>query len=108
MPLPKNVKIWIWLPYKAVDAQMEEAFPLYEKWGVAGLKIDFIERDDQRGIDFYYRAAREAAPPSSDARFPWSHKAERLGAHLPNVLGYEAVSGWNRTRAARATIPITR
>ena len=27
----KNVKVWIWLSYKAVDAQMEEAFPLYEK-----------------------------------------------------------------------------
>ena len=57
----KNVKVWIWLHYKRVDAQMEEAFPLYEKWGVAGLKIDFIERDDQGGIDFYYRAAQEAA-----------------------------------------------
>jgi len=57
----KNVKIWIWLHYRDVVRQMDEAFPLYEKWGVAGLKIDFIERDDQKGIDFYYRAAEKAA-----------------------------------------------
>ena len=57
----KRVKIWIWLYYQSTDKQMEEAFPLYEKWGVAGLKIDFIERDDQNGIDFYYRTAELAA-----------------------------------------------
>ncbi len=33
----KSVKVWIWLSYRGVDAQMEEAFPLYEKWGVAGM-----------------------------------------------------------------------
>jgi alpha-glucosidase len=37
--------------------QMKEAFPLYEK-GVAGVKIDFINRDDQDGIKFYYDAAK--------------------------------------------------
>src|SRR5271157_1667177 len=51
----KNVRVWIWLGYTDTSRQMEDAFPIYEKWGVAGLKIDFIERDDQEGIDWYYR-----------------------------------------------------
>ena len=53
----KNVKIWIWLYSKSVAAQMKEAFPLYEKWGVAGVKIDFILRNDQEGIKWYYDVA---------------------------------------------------
>src|SRR6266536_1224617 len=57
----KNMKVWIWLGYRETAKQMEAAFPLYEKWGVAGLKIDFIERDDQDGIDWYYRVADLAA-----------------------------------------------
>jgi len=43
----------------------------------AGLKIDFIERDDQRGIDFYYRTAREAALHHLMADFPRCDQTER-------------------------------
>jgi hypothetical protein len=57
----RNVKISIWLYYGSVDAPMEEAVPLYEKWGAVELKIDFIERDDQRGVDWYYRVAKSTA-----------------------------------------------
>ena len=45
----------------SVMDQMKEAFPLFEKWGVAGVKIDFINRDDQDGVKFYYDVAREAS-----------------------------------------------
>lgn len=111
----KNVKIWMWLTYVEADAQMDEAFPLYEKWGVAGLKIDFIERDDQRGIDFYYRAAEKAAEHHLMLDFHGATKPTGLERTYPNVLGYEAVLGMEQSRAGsrdnpdhRLTIPFTR
>ncbi len=111
----KNVKIWIWLTYVQADAQMDEAFPLYEKWGVAGLKIDFIERDDQRGIDFYYRAAQKAAEHHLMLDFHGATKPTGLERTYPNVLGYEGVLGMEQSRAGdrdnpdhRLTIPFTR
>jgi alpha-glucosidase len=48
----KGVKVWVWTHYNPTVRQMNEAFPLYEKWGVAGVKIDFIQRGDQFGIQF--------------------------------------------------------
>ncbi len=111
----KNVKVWIWLPYRGADAQMEEAFPLYEKWGVAGMKIDFIERDDQGGIGFYYRAAREAAAHHLMLDFHGATKPSGLERTYPNVLGYEAVLGMEQSRAGsrdnpdhHVTLPFTR
>ncbi len=111
----KNVKIWIWLAYRDVDRQMAEAFPLYEKWGVAGLKIDFVERDDQRGIDFYYRAAEQAAQHHLMVDFHGATKPSGISRTFPNVLGYEAVLGMEQSRAGgrdnpghRVTIPFTR
>jgi alpha-glucosidase len=98
----KGVKVWIWLGYRDVDKQMADAFPIYEKWGVAGLKIDFVERDDQEGIEFYYRAAEKAAPTGIDRTYP-------------NVMGYEAVLGMEQSKAGsrdnpdhHVTIPFTR
>ena len=98
---PKHVKIWIWMHYHAVDAQMEQAFPLFEKWGVAGLKIDFIERDDQRGIDFYYRAAREAAQHHLMVDFHGATKPSGMERTFPNILGYEAVLGMEQITRRR-------
>jgi len=111
----KNVKVWIWLAYVDVDSQMDQAFPLYEKWGVAGLKIDFVERDDQRGIDFYYRAAQAAAEHHLMLDFHGATKPTGLERTYPNVLGYEAVLGMEQSKAGmrdnpdhRVTLPFTR
>ncbi len=111
----KNVKIWIWLYYRSTDAQMEEAFPLYEKWGVAGLKIDFIERDDQRGIDFYYRTAELAAKHHLMVDFHGATKPSGLERTYPNVMGYEGVLGMEQSKAGmrdnpenHTTLPFTR
>jgi alpha-glucosidase len=111
----KGVKIWIWLYYKTTDCQMEEAFPLYEKWGVAGLKIDFISRDDQRGIDFYYRTAKLAARHHLMVDFHGATKPSGLERTYPNVLGYEGVLGLEQSKAGtrdnpdhQTTIPFTR
>ena len=111
----KNVKVWIWLTYRLAEAQMAEAFPLYEKWGVAGLKIDFVERDDQRGIQFYYRAAEEAAAHHLLLDFHGATKPTGMDRTYPNILGYEAVLGMEQSRAGmrdnpehRVTLPFTR
>jgi len=99
----KGVKVWIWLSYRGVDSQMEEAFPLYEKWGVAGMKIDFIERDDQRGIDFYYRVAQAAAEHHLMVDFHGSTKPSGLERTYPNVLGDHDVAD----RFGLASLPVT-
>ena len=95
----KSVGIWIWLHYAAVNQQMEEAFPLYEKWGVAGLKIDFISRDDQAGINFYYRTAELAARHHLMVDFHGSTKPSGIERMWPNVMGYEGVLGMEQSKA---------
>lgn len=102
---PKNVKIWIWLHYSGVVKNMEEAFALYEKWGVAGMKIDFIERDDQAGIDFYYRAAETAARHHLMVDFHGSTKPTGMERTWPNVMGYEGVLGMEQSKAGARDNP---
>lgn len=112
---PKSVKVWIWIHHDDVVRQMEEAFALYEKWGVAGVKVDFIERDDQTGIDFYYRVAASAAAHHLMVDYHGATKPWGLERTYPNVLGYEAVLGMEQSKAGgrdnpdhRVTIPFTR
>jgi alpha-glucosidase len=111
----KNVRIWLWAGYADLNRQMEAAFDLFEKWGIAGVKTDFIERDDQAGIEFYYRTAESAAKHHimmdyHGATAPWG-----LQRTWPNVLGYESVLGMEQSKAGsrdnpdhHVTLPFTR
>ena len=57
----KNVKLWLWAHWTSVDRHIDEAFPLFERWGIAGVKIDFMDRDDQVMVDWYHRVLKKAA-----------------------------------------------
>lgn len=111
----RGVKIWIWASFAKVRRQMQQAFPLYKKWGVAGVKIDFIQRGDQAGIAFYYRAAKLAAKYHLLLDFHGTTTPWGISRTWPNVMGYEAVLGleYNKVTARddprhRATLPFTR
>jgi len=104
----KNVKVWIWLYSKSVAAQMQEAFPLYEKWGVAGVKIDFVLRNDQEGIKWYYDVAKLAAEHHLMVDFHGATQPWGIQRTYPNVLNYEAVLGLENNKVGRRDGPINR
>jgi alpha-glucosidase len=104
----KHVEVWIWLYSTSVMNQMKEAFPLFEKWGVAGVKIDFINRDDQDGIKFYYDVAREAAEDHLMVDFHGASKPWGIERTYPNVLSYEAVLGAENNKVGRRDSPVDR
>jgi alpha-glucosidase len=104
----KHVKVWIWLYSTSVMNQMKEAFPLFEKWGVAGVKIDFINRDDQDGIKFYYDVAKEASENHLMVDFHGASKPWGIERTYPNILSYEAVLGAENNKVARRDSPVDR
>jgi alpha-glucosidase len=104
----KNVKVWIWLYSKSVAAQMKEAFPRYEKWGVAGVKIDFVLRNDQEGIQWYYDVAKLAAEHHLMVDFHGATQPWGMQRSYPNVLNFEAVLGMEQSKAGRRDDPVTR
>jgi alpha-glucosidase len=111
----KNVKIIIWLLWANVDRQMEEAFTQYEKWGVAGVKIDFMDRNDQEMVNFYHRVAETAARHHLVVDFHGAYVPDGFSRTYPNLLTREGVMGneynkWsNRVTPEHClTLPFTR
>src|SRR5271157_5070817 len=43
----RNVRLWLWAHFRDMNDQMDAAFAQFEKWGIAGAKIDFMDRTDQ-------------------------------------------------------------
>ncbi len=88
----KNVDIVLWLTWLTT----EKNFSLFEKfaeWGIAGVKIDFMDRSDQWMVNFYERVAKEAAKHKLFVDFHGSFKPAGLERRYPNIISYEGIRG---------------
>jgi alpha-glucosidase len=88
----KNVKIVLWFTWLAVENNFN-VFETLEKWGIAGVKIDFMDRSDQWMVNYYTRVAKEAAKHHILVDFHGAFKPAGLEVAYPNVLSYEGVVG---------------
>jgi len=111
----RKVRLWVWLYWTDADRKMEEAFPLYEKWGLAGVKIDFMNRDDQEMVNWYEKTVKLAARHHLMLDFHGAYKPTGLRRTYPNLLTREGVMGneynkWSNsvTPEHTATLPFTR
>jgi alpha-glucosidase len=89
----KNVRVWLWAHWTDIARQMDEAFPLFEKWGIAGVKIDFMNRDDQTMVNFYRRVVKKAAAHHLMIDFHGAYKPDGLERTYPNLMTREGVMG---------------
>ena len=92
----KNVGVILWLTWLCVENN-PDLFAKFEEWGVKGVKIDFMDRNDQWMVNYYERTAALAAKHHLIVDFHGSFKPAGLEYKYPNVLSYEGVRGveWN-------------
>lgn len=88
----KNVKIVLWLTWLTVENNMD-LFKTFSEWGIAGVKIDFMDRSDQWMVNYYERVAREAAKNHLFVDYHGAFKPAGMERALPNILSYEGVVG---------------
>ena len=89
----KKVGIILWVVWKTLDDQMEEALDKFAEWGVKGIKVDFMQRDDQWMVNYYRRVAEEAAKRHLLVDFHGAYKPSGLRREYPNVISREGVKG---------------
>ena len=89
----KNVRLWLWAHFQDVNEQMDAAFSQFEKWGIAGIKIDFMDRTDQWMVNWYRMAAKKAAEHHLMVDFHGAFKPDGMRRTFPNVLTREGVMG---------------
>lgn len=89
----KKVRLWLWAHWQALDEQMEDALALYEKLGVAGIKIDFMERDDQWMVNWYQKLLGAAARHHLMVDLHGAFAPRGLTRTWPNFVTQEGVMG---------------
>jgi len=87
----KGVKLRFWMHWQAAKAHMARAFPLYQEWGVEGVMIDFMDRDDQEMVNLQREVLRTAAANRLTVTFHGVEKPTGLERTYPNLLTSEGV-----------------
>lgn len=111
----KNVGVILWVIWKTLDDQLEPALDQYAKWGVKGIKVDFMQRSDQLLINYYHRVSSETAKRKMLVDFHGDQKPATMTRTWPNLISTEGVRGmeWSKWSAETdpdhdVTLPFTR
>ncbi|MCF2505849.1 glycoside hydrolase family 97 protein [Dyadobacter sp. CY107] len=89
----KQIKLGMWTLAMTLDKQMEPALDQFNKWGVDFIMTDFIDRDDQKAVDFYHKTAQACANHKIMLMFHGAFKPAGFNRTHPHALTREAVLG---------------
>lgn len=101
----RNVGLILWASWQDVLNQKEKAFPFYSEAGIKGMKIDFIDRDDQIAVASLYEIAKFAAENKLLVDYHGVFKPTGLQRTYPNIVGFEGVKGMENVKWANENVP---
>ena len=101
----RGVGLFLWCVWHTLDKQMAEALEAFGKWGIAGLKVDFMDRDDQMVVCYEERLLKEAARHKLLVNFHGAYHPNGLERTYPNCINVDGVKGleWNKIAGTGAT-----
>jgi alpha-glucosidase len=111
----KGVGVWLWVQWQQLDNQMDAALAQYEAWGIKGIKVDFMNRNDQEMVDWYHKVLEKAAAHHIMVDLHGAYPPNGLNRTWPNYVTQEGVLGaennkWSAriTATHNVTLPFTR
>ena len=89
----KKIGLGMWTLAMTLDKQLEPALQQFNKWGVDFIMTDFMDRDDQEMVKFYYRIAQACADHKIMIMFHGAFKPAGFSRTYPNAITREGVLG---------------
>ena len=91
----RGIKVYGWDERRNLDTpeKRDDIFGKYREWGVAGIKMDFINSDKQEAMKWYDEATSQAAEYNLLVSFHGAITPRGLQRTFPNIMTYEGVRG---------------
>ena len=90
----KNVGVRVWTHWKALYPKLDEAFAIFEKWGLSGMMVDFMDRDDQEMVNIQTEILQKAAAHHLHIQFHGAYKPTGLHRTYPNEFTREGAMNY--------------
>lgn len=106
----KNIGVLLYVNRRALERQRDVIFPLFRKWGVAGVKFGFVQVAGQQWPRWLVESVKKAAEHKLAVDIHDSFRPSGWQRTHPNLLTVEGVRGNEHmpTATHNATLPFTR
>ena len=94
----RGVRLILWTVFNVLDEQLEEACARYAEMGIAGFKVDFLDRNDQEAIQMTYRIAEACARHHLVLDYHGIFAPQGIQRTWPNVINFESVFGMEEVK----------
>ena len=94
----KKVDLILWANWLALDNNLEPVLDQFAKWNIKGIKVDFMQRDDQEMVNYFVRVSEAAVKRKMLVDFHGAYKPTGLYRTYPNVISNEGVYGLEQSK----------
>ena len=89
-----GVGVRVWVHFYALYPRLDTAFALFEKWGLKGMMVDFMDRDDQEMVNMQTEILQKAAAHHLHIQFHGAYKPTGLNRTYPNEFTREGTRNY--------------
>ena len=106
----KGVGVWLYVNQQALQYQADRIFPVYKKWGVAGVKFGFVQFCTQGWATWVHELVRKAAENGLMVNIHDEYRPTGYSRTYPNLLTQEGIRGNEEFPSAthNTILPFTR
>ena len=101
----KGVGVRVWVHWGALYPKLDEAFALFEKWGLSGMMVDFMDRDDQEMVNIQTEILEKAAAHHLHIQFHGAYKPTGLSRTYPNEFTREGTMNYEHNKWSKRVNP---
>ncbi len=102
----RNIGILVYVNHKALERQLDEILPLYEKWGIKGVKYGFVNVGSQKWTAWLHEAVRKAAKYHLMVDVHDEYRPTGYSRTYPNFMTQEGIGGDETSPSNTQTLTI--
>jgi alpha-glucosidase len=89
----KNIGVILYVNRRALERQLDTLLPLYQSWGIKGLKFGFVQVGSQQWTNWLHEAVRKAAKYKMVVDIHDEYRPTGYSRTYPNLLTQEGIRG---------------
>lgn len=89
----KGIGVWVYVNQRALYQQLDQILPLYEKWGISGIKFGFVQIGSQEWTTWLHNAVKKCADHHIMVDIHDEYRPTGWSRTYPNLMTQEGIGG---------------
>lgn len=106
----KGIGVWVYVNQRALYQDLDKILPLYQKWGICGIKFGFVQIGSQEWTTWLHNAVKKCTDYHIMVDIHDEYRPTGWSRTYPNLMTQEGIGGNEEMPAAdhNVVLPFTR